>query len=206
MRVLSDRSMRPTGLGDIVADVQALAALAAASRTPGGVGGWLSAKYAQFSKLPTDVANLSAQLNRVRPILEANGADVTPLMDAESELAQLTARLPGTRDNVTRVMNALGPILPQLQAGQYGTDVLATLASSSVDLVATLDDINTLIGLRDDAQRKIQSAVTNPSLSPSVATQAAKALTGAIDAGQLVKIGLLAAGAFVFVRVLQRNR
>lgn len=169
--------MRLNGMGDIFSDLRAIASMQSASNQPGGVGAWLSQQYQAFSQLPTDIQTMQGQITRVRAVLDAAGANAAGLDDAQRDIAQLTATLPQAQVSVSRLFSALSPVIPQLQTGTLDAGVIATLATNGVDIVSTLNDINTLFGVRDSARAKIQAAVANPALSPSVAQAAANAFT-----------------------------
>lgn len=196
---------RVDGLGDLVSDVQGLFALTQAQNGQGGIGGYLQGLYQQFLHLPSDISTMQGQITRVGSVLTAAGADTTALGEAQRDVAQLTATLPGVQTNVEAMIRAIGPISNNLANGTITTDVIATLALEGVDIVQMFNNVQDLFQLRDDAKAKIQSAVRNPALSPQVAQDAANAFTQAGLFGYLPPIAWVIGGGILLAVLLKRR-
>lgn len=198
---------RVAGVGDIVSDVQGLFALTQAQNAPGGIQGYFADLYQQFANLPNEVRRLQMQITAVNAVLAANHADSTALSTAQRDTAQITAQLPGVQQRVQKLFAVLGPILPQLQAGDLTQDVISTLALRGSDVVDTVQQVQQLFKARDDAAGQLQNAVNNPQLSPAVAQQAADALAGgsfdAIASSPIAKALLIGVAGFIAYKIIR---
>lgn len=205
---------RIAGLGDLVSDVQGLYAMTTAQARPGGLRGYLSSIKADFDKLPADVRGLRAQLAAVASVLKAANGDQSPLANATRDLAQITAQLPTAKQKINTLVVELAPYLGDIENGNVTTEMVTQLAAHGADVVGTFNDVNALFTQRDDARAKIQQAIANPQLSPTVQQAAADAyanatpsLLGGIETGSVLQIALYAAAAYVAVSVFKgKNR
>lgn len=189
-------------LGDIGTDASALAALLAASGQPGGISAYLTNQYAQLQRLPVDVQTMTGQVDRIGVVFQGAGANSALLDAARGNLATISANLPSVQYQVQRLMQAIGPVLPELQAGQFNTNVIATIAASGVDIVSTFSNINELLALRDDTRTKIQQAVVDPSLLPQTQQNAAQALASSV--GTWTKYLLYGIGGWLIFKTLRK--
>jgi hypothetical protein len=193
----------PGTVGDVVTDIQGLVALTQHNQS-GGLTGYLQQIYQEFGQLPDQVRTMQGQIARVAPILEDAKADTTMLMTAQRDLAQITATLPLVQQKVRQLTAVLSPVLPQIQAGDVSPDTLTTLALHGGDVVGTYNAVHDLFALRDDAQTKIRSAVTNPNLSPTIAEKASAAYAAAFTGGlSWPMVGLIGVMGYIAFRVFR---
>jgi len=196
------------GLGDIMADLQALAQITEAAGTPGGVAGWLSRQLAAFQALPSDVATIDSQIRRANAVLvgaSAQQPSVMALNVASADLATIQADYPITQSDVQRVMYVMAPMLPQMQAGTWTAAMLQPLLASGVDLLSTFNEVNRLLALRDDARKQLQVAGHDTSLPPDLRAELARAIASP-DYGSLLTIGAIGVAGWLVLRGLRRRR
>lgn len=195
------------GVGDVVRDMQGLYAMVRSQEGAGGIGGYLGRVYREFNDVPADVRRLQGQLDRVRAVLQAAKVDPAPLMEAQRDLATTTSLLPAAQERVRRLMDELGPIMPQLQSGDLSSEVVAQLALQGVDVVGTFQAVQTVFRTRDSAEARIAQATRDPSLSPDVARDAAAALSGATLGvpSTVMYVGLVAVAGWMLLDLFRRR-
>ena len=82
--------------------------------------------------------------------------------------------------------------------------MIATLLFNGIDVLQTINTVEGLFQLRDDAKAQLQATVSNPNLDPSVQQAVADAIRGS-NFGTWVKWGLIAAGGVLIVSTLRRG-
>jgi len=199
--------MTRPGLGDILSDLNAVAAATKAYGVAGGLGPWLTRTLVEFRALPVSVTTLTQQVQNASAILTQAGAGAGPaaqqLRDAGQQLDTIRTSYPGVSQKVAQLTLALLPVMSKIQAGIFDSEVLTALMGSGIDIVATVYSVNTLIGRRDQAQQLMQEAVTSPSLPPTLRGRIYQGMAGAGTADWL-KIGVLGVIAFVVIRSVMR--
>lgn len=199
--------MTRPGLGDILSDLNALAAGATGYGVAGGLGPWIVRTLTEFRALPNSVNTLSQQIQQASNVLTQAGAGAGPaaqqLRDAQSQVDNIRTSYPGVAQKVSQLTLALLPVMSKIQVGTFDTEVLTALLGSGVDIVATVYSMNSLIGRRDQAQQLIQDAVTNPTLPPSLRDRVFQGMAGA-GATDWLKLGALALIGFVVIKSVMR--
>lgn len=195
------------GVGDVVRDVQGMYALVRAQDQAGGIGGYLAQVYREFSDVPAQVRRIQAQLDRVKAVFQEAKADTTPLMDAQRDLATTISLYPAAQDRVRRLMDEIGPIMPQLQSGDLAPETVAQLALQGVDVVGTFQSVQDVFRTRDAAESKIAQATRSPSLTPETARDAAAALAGATLGvpSTVMYVGLVAVAGWMLFDLFKRR-
>ncbi len=195
--------MRAT-LGDLVADLNTIATASDGYGTAGGLGPWLQNQLVAFRALPSAVASLHRQISGASAVLTQAGAGATTaaqqLRDAGQLVDSISTSYPGVSQKVDRLIVALIPVMPQINAGDFNTTVLTALLGSGLDMVQTVYSVNELLSKRDRAQTLIQQAVTDPSLTTEQRDGALAAMGG--DTGSLLKIGALLVIGYVIVKAV----
>ena len=165
-----------SGLGDIVADLEALASLASAAGSSGGISAWMQAQISQFNALPNVVANLQSIINTLNGALTSAGVSpsaVTGLTQAQSDLTNITASFP----TVQQQLGILGVTLyPALASGNVGLSTITQVSSQGGDVVATFNGMQQLFAYREDARSILLSIASNPALPVATQQQVTAAL------------------------------
>lgn len=187
-------------LGDIVSDIATIASAAGSYKDSGSIGPWIASQLTAFQQLPSSLAVLNGQVTNLAKVLP-NSLDVREAKALAEDIGQ---RLPSVQAQVQAITVALGPVMPKIYSGTYDGDVLSALASHGANVIGTLSAIGDLLAKRDTAQSKLQSAVTDPTLSPSLRDKAIQALSSAGYSGVLKAAALLGIGYVIIRSVMKR--
>ncbi len=188
-------------LGDIFADLRALSEASGSYSESGSIGPWLTQRLQTFRGLPSAVRALQSQIHGVRDVLTGTGSlgALTRLDEAAAKLASVASEYPVVNAEVSDTVGVLLPILPKLNTGTYDGEVASVLAGSGLDIVRTLHRVNDMIAQRDDAQRDVERAVTDPSVSVDARQAAMGALAG-VTVPDWVKWAVLGGIAFLVLK------
>ena len=192
-------------LGDIFADIRALADASGTLSSTGGLGPWLSKQLGEFRALPGTLSQIVAQARAVRQVLAPSGVSsaLDSVNDAEAIASGAQAEYPAVAQNVNGLMVALVPVMPKINAGQYDADVISTLLRSGVDIVGTIHRVNDLLAKRDDARNALQSAVMNPTVPENVRGDALSALSTSGSMGIVKVLVVLGIGYVIVNKVIK---
>lgn len=199
---------RRASLGDVVADLEALAQLATAAGSTGGISGWMQNQITQLNALPNVVDNLQAIISTLTTALTNTGvvpASVPGLVRAQADLTNIMAGLP----NVQLELGRLGVILyPAVSSGQFGLSTIAQLAGQGGNVAGLFSDMQSLFAFREDARSQLLGVAANPTLPPVVQQQVTQALnnlaalaTPSSSIGKSVLYGVVGFALYKFVRV-----
>lgn len=194
-------------IGDLVADLNAVALASNSFRETGSIGPWLAQQLADFRKLPPSLDTICGQADAVSRVLSERGSANTPAGQAVREAYRLAeqakAQYPGVSVKVDTVTAAIAPVMPKIYAGTWDSDVIAALLRSGGDVALTIHKMTDLIGKRDEAQRLLQEAVTNPTLPSETREAAWSALTSGGTGMTMLRVALLLGGGYVLVKALR---
>lgn len=196
------------GLGDVVADLEAFASLAASAGSPGGISGWMQGQIAQFNALPAVVANIQNIIQTLNASLTSVGvvpATVPGLVAAQTDLGNISAQYPTVQQGLV----SIGVILyPALAGGGFGLNTIAQLTQNGGDVLSTFNGMQQLFSYRDDARTQLIAAAANPALPPTVAQQVTAALNnlGQLSSPQagIGKLILYGVGAVVAYKLIRK--
>lgn len=195
-------------IGDILADLRALAEASSSYQQTGSIGDWLRTTLAEFRGLPAALTTLQDQVSRVNAVFTANNAQASEAAQALREASVLidAARTayPAASLDVDQVTAAIAPVLPKLYAGTYDNQVLGVLASNGGALASTTHEVTDLISKRDQAQALLQSAVSSPSVSATTRNDALTALAS-VGTTEWLKIGVGLLIGFVIIRSVMKR-
>lgn len=169
-------SRTPPLLGDIFSDTTALASLAAAAGSAGGVSAWAKNQIDQLNALPGNVSQITAQSRAIGNTLQSAGIEPTQISayaDIQNDLATINANFPQVQADVGRLSVVL---YPAISGGNFNLSTVSQITASGVDLVGTFDAMQNLFAARDDARRKVSAVANDPSLTPQTRTAVAQAI------------------------------
>lgn len=198
---------RMQGMGDILSDAGAIAALVKAASSPGGVGGWFTTQLQALASMPTDLATLTARATLIAQVLSAAGIPTpTALATAQQDIANAQSQYPSVNANVNALAAALAPYWGNLVNGNVTTAALAAVSSSGINLVDTFDGLNTVLAQRNDAITQLNAIGADPTLPATVRSQIGAALTLTASSGtsSWVKWLLIAGGLYVAYRLAKK--
>lgn len=194
-------------IGDLLADVQAAALASDSFRASGSLGPWLAQQLAEFRRLPASLDSLCTQADAVARVLAERGAATTPagqsVQDAYRLAQSAKAAYPAASLKVDQVTAAIAPVMPKVYAGVWDADVIGALLRSGVDVVSAVHTMTDLIGKRDEAQRLLQEAVTNPGLPSDTRDAAWSAMSRSDVAMTAVRIGAFLLTGYVVVKAIK---
>lgn len=197
-----------SGLGDVVADLEALASLASAAGSSGGISAWMQAQLTAFNALPNVVASLQGIITTLSGALTSGGvvaANVPGLTAAQADLTNITAAYP----TVQSQLGIVGVTLyPALAAGTFGLSTITALSSQGADVVSMFNGMQQLFAYQEDAIGQLQGVAANPALPVAVQQQVAAALANlatlqVAPGGGIGTILVYGVGAFVAYKLLR---